>query len=57
MGPGVHLCRFDNASQNGVSAGMADATNSRCHKAPSVGPHHPTVLATSNPAMGEDDPG
>ncbi len=59
MGPGGHLCRFDNAPQDGDSAGTAEAAH--CHRlaAPNTGPRYPPSLlfAISNPAMEEVDPG
>ncbi len=39
MGPGGCLCRFDSASRNGDSAGVAEVANSHRHPAPDAGPH------------------
>ncbi len=41
IGPGGRLSRFVNAPQNGVCAGVADATNCHCHPTLNDGPHHP----------------
>ncbi len=48
----------DNTSQDGDSAGVAEAAHSRRHPAPNAGPRHPPMFAVNNPAMeAEDNPG
>ncbi len=56
MGPGGRLCRFDNAPQDGDSAGVAEVANSRRHQLPTLDLVIPP-FAISYPAMEEDDPG
>ncbi len=40
MGPSGCFCRFDNAPQDGDSAGVAEVAHSRHHPAPNARPRH-----------------
>ncbi len=55
MGPGCHLCHFDNALQDGDGVEVAEAAHSHHYPTPNAGPRHPPVFAISNPAMEEEE--